>query len=110
MAKQTRKEKKAEEARVLAEMRAALEEAEREENAEQEPENQTDEYMGAPQTPVYHCKRCRSEMKNGVCPVCGFRMYVPMDEKKAGKIKLALTAVGMVVFVALFIWLQIKKG
>ena len=112
MNRQTRKEKKAEEARILAEMRAALEEAEREDakNAGETPETEETKPASAPQAPVYHCKRCRSEMKNGTCPVCGFTMYVPMDEKKAGKIKLALTAVGMVVFVALFIYLQIKKG
>ncbi len=114
MSKQTRKEKKEQEARILAEMKAALEEAEREDNALALSE--TDETQSAPQTPpapqepVYHCKRCRSEMKKGVCPVCGFTMYVPIDEKKAGKIKLVLTAVGMVVFAVLFIWLQIKKG
>ena len=115
MKKLTRKEKKAEEARILAEMKAALEEAEREENAANEesdaPANvESASSSPAPQVPVYHCKRCRSEMNGGVCPVCGFTMYVPMDEKKANKIKLTLTAVGMVVFVALFIYLQIKKG
>ena len=110
MKRQTRKEKRAEEARILAEMKAAIEEAERAENAENW-EAQIEE--SAPvQTakPTYHCRRCKAVMQNGVCPVCGFKMYVPMDEKKLGKIKLVLTAVGMAIFLAIFLYIQIKKG
>ena len=113
MKKQTRKVKKAEEARVLAEMKAALEEAERAENAE----NSTEENAApaqnekpTPQEPTYHCRRCRTVMQKGVCPACGFKMYVPMDEKKMGKIKLILTAVGMAIFAAIFLYIQIKNG
>ena len=111
MKKLTRKEKKAEEARVLAEMKAALDEAEREERGYTETETEV-ETESTPQTqaPTYHCRRCKTVMQNGVCPTCGFKMYVPMDEKKLGKIKIALTAIGMAVFVLLFIYLQIKKG
>ena len=57
-----------------------------------------------------HCKRCKTEMKDGVCPACGFRVYVPMDEKKQNKIKLVLTCVFMAIFVVLFVVLQIKNG
>ena len=110
MKKQTRKEKRAEEARVLAEMKAALEEAERLENAENG--NAQREESATPQSekPTYHCRRCKAVMQNGVCPACGFKMYVPMDEKKMGKIKLVLTAVGMAIFLAIFLYIQIKKG
>ncbi len=113
MKKLTRKEKKAEEARVLAEMKAALDEVEREERGDTETETETAvETESTPQTqaPTCHCRRCKTVMQNGVCPTCGFKMYVPMDEKKLGKIKIALTAIGMAVFVLLFIYLQIKKG
>lgn len=120
MKKQTRKEKKAEEARILAEMKAALEEAERAENAgNAENEKMEGEKTGActparsgnvSQEPTYHCRRCKTVMQKGVCPTCGFKMYVPMDEKKLSKIKLVLTAVGMAIFVAIFIYLQIKKS
>ena len=111
MKKQTRKEKKAEEARVLAEMREALEEAERAERGENEVDNTAvSTPTPAIQEHVYHCRRCQALMKNGVCPVCGFRMYVPMDQKKLGKIKLVTTAVCMAVFVAIFIYIQIKKS
>ena len=115
MKKQTRKEKKAEEARILAEMKAALEEAERaerEENGESVAEANAPAQSSQPtsQAPTYHCRRCKTEMQKGVCPTCGFKMYVTMDEKKLGKIKLVLTAIGMAVFIALFIYIQIKKG
>ena len=116
MKKQTRKEKKAEEARVLAEMKAALEEAERAENGESMG-NVTEENAApmqneklTPQEPTYHCRKCRTVMQKGVCPACGFKMYVPMDEKKMGKIKLILTAVGMAIFLAIFLYNQIKNG
>ncbi len=117
MKKQTRKEKKAEEARVLAEMKAALEEAERAENAEngesgaeESAPTPAQNEKPTPQEPTYHCRRCRTVMQKGVCPTCGFKMYVPMDEKKLGKIKLVLTAVGMAIFLAIFLYIQIKNG
>ena len=113
MKKQTRKEKKAEEARILAEMKAALEEAERAENEEKGEESTCApkrEEQSAPQEPTYHCRRCKTVMQKGVCPTCGFKMYVPMDEKKLGKIKLVLTAVGMAIFLAIFLYIQIKNG
>ena len=113
MNKQTRKEKKAEEVRVLAEMKAALEEAER---AEKEASGEAESASApkwespAPQEPTYHCHRCKTVMQKGVCPVCGFKMYVPMDEKKLGKIKLVLTAIGMAIFIAIFLYIQMKKS
>ena len=114
MNKPTKKEKKAEQARMLAEMKAALEEAERAEQGEKE--EKEEKSASAPTTaPVpketgYHCRKCRAVMQNGVCPTCGFKMYVPMDEKKLGKIKLVLTVVGMAIFLAIFLYIQIKKG
>lgn len=115
MNKQTKKEKKAEETRILAEMKAALEEAERADNmtnGEKEVEESApvQKSQTKPQESTYHCRRCRTVMQNGVCPTCGFKMYVPMDEKKLGKIKLILTAVGMAIFLAIFLYIQIQKG
>ena len=120
MHKQTRKEKKADKARVLAEMKAALEEAERAENMEKGENVPEEENAPAPkaqpnpqpkpQEAAYHCRRCKTVMQNGICPTCGFKMYVPMEEKKLSKIKLVLTAVGMAIFVAIFLYIQIKKG
>ena len=49
-------------------------------------------------------------MENGVCPACGFTVYVPMSEEKRNKIKLTLTVVAFVVFIVIFVALQFKKG
>ena len=57
-----------------------------------------------------HCRHCKTLMQNGVCPTCGFRMYVPMDEKKKNKIKFILTCVFMALAVALFVVFQITKS
>ena len=57
-----------------------------------------------------HCKRCKTLMENGVCPSCGFKIYTPMDMEKREKIKMLTTIIGFVVFFAIFIILQIKKG
>lgn len=48
-----------------------------------------------------HCKHCKTLMENGVCPNCGFKMYVPMDEKKQRRIRLILGGILLVGF-ALF--------
>lgn len=57
-----------------------------------------------------HCKRCKTLMENGVCPACGFKIYMPMDSEKRDKIKLVTTIVGFAVFFVIFIILQFKKG
>ena len=61
-----------------------------------------------PQT--LHCRKCKTLMENGVCPNCGFRVYVPMDSKKQNKINVVLTAVLMIVFVTIFVAIQLKKS
>lgn len=57
-----------------------------------------------------HCKRCKTLMENGVCPACGFKIYMPMDGEKRDKIKLVTTIIGFAVFFVIFIILQFKKG
>ena len=59
---------------------------------------------------VVHCKRCKTLMEKGVCPTCGYKIYVPMDEEKRKKIKLAMTVVAVVVFIALFVALHFKNN
>ena len=49
-------------------------------------------------------------MEHGVCPACGFKIYVPMDEEKRKKIKLITTVVAVAAFIVLFVVLQFKKG
>ncbi len=57
-----------------------------------------------------HCKKCKTLMENGVCPKCGFHVYVPMDKKKQDKIKLILTVIAMAVLVAMVVGIQISKS
>ena len=57
-----------------------------------------------------YCHRCKAKLEEGVCPVCGYRAYKPMDAKKARKIKWITTIVGMVILVAHFVVLQIVKN
>jgi len=119
MSKQTRKERKEEERRIVAEMEEAMQvyEKAQQEQAEQgeSPENE----QSAPKNRgIYddtmpeqiHCRHCRTLMENGVCPNCGFRIYVPMAKEKRDKIRLITAGICMGIFVVLFIISQIQKG
>lgn len=127
MSKQTREEKRAEERRIIAEMEAAMQEkedaekgqAEQGEKGEETPqtsenapsENSKKEEKSAQEKKKrFHCPRCKTLLgDDGLCPTCGYKMYIPMDEKKRNKIKLIITVVAMAVFVVLFVLLQFKK-
>ncbi len=117
MSKQTRKEKKAEEKRILAEFEAALKEErandleskranapQKEETGEKKPS-----FYASADPKSVHCKRCKTLMEEGVCPVCGYKIYQPMSEEKRRKIKGIITAVAIVVF-AVFLVLGLMKG
>ena len=120
MSKQTRKQKREEERRILAEMDAAmLEQREaqgedvqaQETTAKDTPKKRKWGQMDDPTPKRLHCRRCNTLMEeNGYCQTCGYKVYMPMDEKKRNKVKLILTVVFVVVFVALLIGLQIKNG
>lgn len=113
----TSRERRAEERRILAEMDEAMQ--------EQSPKTEktnVDKKATSPKTKktakkyddtmpeTVHCKRCKTLMENGVCPACGFKIYVPMNEEKRNKIKLVLTVVALVVFAIVFVAMQYKKG
>ncbi len=53
-----------------------------------------------------HCKRCKTLMEEGVCPVCGYKIYMPMDEKKKNRIRLIVGSVCVVGFLVLFFILR----
>ena len=108
----TARERRAEERQILAKMDEAMAEQETKTSAEkpkQQPKKEPRKYDSSMPSQV-HCKRCRTLMENGVCPACGFKIYVPMDEEKRKKIKLAMTVVAVVVFIALFVALQFKNN
>ena len=102
MSKQTRKEKREEEKRIIAEIEEGTENAKK-------TEKKTSFYASA-QPETVHCRRCRTVMEKGVCPTCGFKMYVPMDPKKRDKIRLILTGIFIAAFVVIFVALQIARG
>ena len=89
--------RKEEEKRILAEMDEAMRELSGE---SQEPK--TEEQSSVPSQKLY-CRRCKTELTaNGVCPVCGYRVYMPMDEQKRKKIRLIVASVCIVGFLILF--------
>ncbi len=100
MSKQKRKERKQKEAEMLQEFDDALEK-ERGEEGQMRTVGERD----LP-TDKVHCKRCKTLMEKGVCPICGYKIYMPMDDEKRKKIRLVVTAVCLVVFVLLFAWIQ----
>ena len=60
------------------------------------------------QNGAMHCRRCKVALKNGVCPLCGFRAYQPMDENKIRKIRMITGAVCLIAFAILFVILNLK--
>lgn len=121
MSKQTREEKQAKERRIIAEMEAALQENEEKKNPQNSSSEGKNEGQTLPKTSPtvktkkgetgYHCPRCKTLLQeDGRCPTCGYKMYIPMDEKKRNKIRLIVAAVCMAIFVVLFVVLQFKKG
>ena len=128
MSKLSRKERKKEEKRIIAEMEAALRE-EKVQAAQTDGVESASEKNGNVQSETVqeekkknrafyddvtpekiHCKRCKTLMENGVCPTCGFRVYVPLEKGKRDKIRLVVTVVCMAVFLVLFLISQIRNG
>ena len=99
MARKTRAEKRAEEAKIVAEMEEAMRE-----NGLEIPSK---EVAKSGQKEKIHCKRCKALMENGVCPVCGFRVYTPMDAEKRKKIRRIVAISCLAVFLVLFLVLRL---
>ena len=89
------KERREEEARILAEMEEAMQ-AQAEEGAETEEKDETQEEKKV------HCAKCGNYMNNGVCPACGHRIYVPMDEDKQKTVRLIVGAVCISAFLLVY--------
>ena len=102
MSKQTRQQKKEEEKRIIAEMEDALREARGESVEETPPEASGKKSVYATEPDKIHCRRCKTLMENGVCPTCGYKIYMPMKDKKRNKIRLitaiVFVAIGVIIF------------
>lgn len=119
--KMSRAERKAEDERIVAEMEEAIKNLHakrrnfrkrkfRKKGAgkkrRKSGESRTDDSaVGAPAGEI-HCRRCKAVMKNGVCPECGYRMYVPLEDKTRKKSVLIVGVVCVAVFV---VWLIVKS-
>ena len=105
MSKQTRQQKKEEEKRIIAEMEDALREARGESVEETPPEASGKKSVYATEPDKIHCRRCKTLMENGVCPTCGYKIYMPMNDKKRNKIRLiaaiVFVAIGVIIFAIL---------
>lgn len=92
MAKLTRKEKKEEEKRIIQELESAMSESEELLTAEKKSRKNYGENMPE----KLHCKRCRTLMEEGVCPLCGYRVYMPMADGKRKMWRWIVTGVCLV--------------
>ena len=103
MSKQTRQQKKEEEKRIIAAMEDALREARGESVEETPPEASGKKTVYATEPDKIHCRRCKTLMENGVCPTCGYKIYMPINDKKRNKIRLiaaiVFVAIGVIIFV-----------
>ncbi len=87
--------KKTEEEKILKEMDEALKENKTEPVKKKWYQDKTPETI--------HCRRCKTLMENGVCPTCGFKMYVAMDEKKRNKIRMIFGGACLIIFLVLYV-------
>lgn len=112
--KKTRQEKREEEARIVAEMDEAMQNLQAEQGQTTPKEKPPKAQKNTPRPDEYmpekmHCKRCKTLMENGVCPTCGFKVYIPMEKEKRNKIKVVVTAIAMALFVVIFLAMQFVK-
>lgn len=105
MSKSKRELKKEEERRIIAEMEAGLQEVRDKGRGEEESRPYGEDLPN-----ILHCKRCKTVLNEGVCPVCGFKIYVPIEKEKREKTKKILTAVFLVGFAVILLLLQIHKA
>lgn len=82
----------------------------KENSTKTEEPKKTTSYSSKAQPAQVHCRRCQTLMEDGVCPSCGFKMYVPMSDEKSKKIKTITTAIGFVVFIIIFLIIQFTKN
>ena len=107
MSRKTREQKREEEKRIIAELEDALKN-----NAIEKEETLLEkaDFYGEELPDTLHCKRCKTKLDKGVCPLCGYRIYVPIRKEKRDKIRTVVAVVSMAIFIVLFLVLQFKKA
>ena len=106
------KQRKEEEAKIIAEMEQGLKEqglsmpTYQGGNKKKKHPNGYDDTMPE----KIHCNRCKTLMENGVCPQCGHTVYVPMSKKQRDKARLIMAIVLMAAAVVLFVVFQVKNS
>ncbi len=95
-----RKEKRAQEAQILKELDEAVA-RERAERGEDIPDKGAGGEFIPQKQEVIHCKRCKTKMEGGVCPVCGYKIYQPMTEERRKKIRTILTLACLGIFLVI---------
>lgn len=96
-----KKEKKLEEEKILAEMDEAMKEQSQEEKTQKNSKLSTIFQDKTPQQ--LHCRKCQTMMKDGVCPTCGFRMYVGMDKEKQKQIRMIAGGVCLLILLLILL-------
>ncbi len=94
-----RKERKAEEARILKELDEEVA-AQRAKDAGTEKQG---EGKSTPAAGKIYCRRCKSQMQDNVCPVCGYKIYTPMSEEKRKMTRLVVGGACVLCFVVIYL-------
>ncbi len=97
-------------AAVAAEKEKAAESGEENVSATKKQEKRSrDSFYSSTQPTQIHCRRCKTLMEEGKCPVCGYKTYTPMSDAKRKRVRNILTVVCLGVFVVLFVALRLWK-
>lgn len=115
--KMTKAERKEAERRMIAEMDEAMKgggaktdasetDCKNEEGRGAMTENKAENPRGKGAPRQARCRRCGAAMENFTCPVCGYKEYVPMDEKKLKKIR---ATIGIICIAAFVVWLVVRS-
>lgn len=96
MARKTRKERKEEERRILAELDAEMLSAQNGEGYAVDEEG----------NPFPICPRCRSAISGKKCSVCGYSEYQPISNKTRKTVRIALGVVLVGVFLVIYFGLR----
>ena len=96
------KNKKEAEKRIIAELEEAMEEKNKETQAEEVLADSKTASVEQGSLSI-HCRKCRTLMENGVCPKCGHTVYVPMDKKKRERIRWIVGGTCILVFLILLL-------